>query len=238
MSAVAWLQRLRVAETAARAQAEGLGWLSDAERQRLDGMRDAARRESFLAGHWQARQLAARWLGHAAERIGLLAHADGRPALALDGAELPLSLSISHSGGWLALALANVPVGVDIELPRRLRDWQSLARFVFSPQEQAQLAACDAVQQAAVFHQLWTLKEARGKRSGEGLQPKQAQRVTALACAVEQAEAASWAFEQGALALATATGVRIEHHDAPDAVQVALQSPVYWRYEALLSMSG
>ena len=224
MSAAARLHLLPVAPAAAEAEAQGLDWLTEAERQRLHGISAAARRDSFLAGHWQARLLAAQWLRLDARRVMLDAHADGRPLLRVDGAAVPLHVSLSHSGGWLALALADAPVGIDIELPQRERDWEALARFVFSPEERQRLRDAEDAARANVFHTLWTLKEARGKRGGEGLQPRAARTVTAQPADPAGAEALGWTFGGGALALAMTPGTRLEGADD------ALGMPTRWRY--------
>ena len=130
-----WLASLDdAADTAIDA---GVDWLSDDEGTRLQAMTSDVRRRSFLAGHWQARVLAAGWLQVHARRIALHRHDDGRPCLSVDGDPSALSLSLSHSGDWLAIALATVPVGIDVELPRRPRDLQALARFTFSPEDPA-----------------------------------------------------------------------------------------------------
>ena len=114
-----WLASLDdAADTAIDA---GVDWLSDDEATRLQAMTSDVRRRSFLAGHWQARVLAAGWLQVHARRIALHRHDDGRPCLSVDGDPSALSLSLSHSGDWLAIALATVPVGIDVELPRRPR---------------------------------------------------------------------------------------------------------------------
>ncbi len=191
------------------ARAMGLGWLSEHETQRLQAMRAQVRRDSFIAGHWQARQLAAQWLRVDVSRIGLGQHPDGRPQVHLDGDPAALHLSLSHSGDWLALALASVPVGVDIELPRKPRDWLALAQFVCSPSENARLVALPATERSALFHTLWTLKEARGKRNGEGLRPAQTRALTAQPCDVNVADAMSWTFAEGALALAVDAGTQL-----------------------------
>lgn len=212
---------------AAVAEVPGLDWLTDAERQRLQALTAPARRDSFLAGHWQARWQAAQWLQLDVARIALDTHADGRPLLCIDGDAAPLQLSLSHSSDWLALALADVPVGVDIELPQRVRDWQALARFVFAPDELQRLQDADAAGCCDVFHALWTLKEARGKRSGEGLRPRSAQQVSARPSAAVDAEAWSWAFGSGAVALALEAGAVLEIAGA------TLAAPAYWRYVAV-----
>lgn len=222
--AVARLQVLPVAAAAAEAVAQGTDWLTATEQRRLQAITLDARREAFLAGHWQARRAAAAWLQLEAGRIALERHPDGRPRLCVDGADVALQVSLSHSGEWLAVVLADAPVGVDIELPRRDRDWEALARFVFSPEELRRLRDGDAAARARLFHAFWTLKEARGKRSGEGLRPKAARAVTATACAPRHAEALSWAFGDGALAVALAPGMTVS------VAGTALGEPVHWRY--------
>lgn len=224
MSTAARLHLLPIASAAADADAMGLDWLTEAERQRLHAITSPGRRDSFLAGHWQARWLAAQWLQLDVRRIALDAHADGRPLLRVDGDAALLHVSLSHSGDWLALALSDAPVGIDIELPQRERDWEALARFVFSPEERQRLRDAEDATRADVFHALWTLKEARGKRSGEGLQPRAARTVTAQPAEAAGAEALGWAFGGGALALALTPGTRLERADD------ALGTPTHWRY--------
>ena len=218
-----WLASLDdAADTAIDA---GVDWLSDDEATRLQAMTSDVRRRSFLAGHWQARVLAAGWLQVHARRIALHRHDDGRPCLSVDGDPSGLSLSLSHSGDWLAIALATVPVGIDVELPRRPRDLQALARFTFSPEEVAGLDGLDDAGYCAAFHRLWTLKEARGKRSGTGLLPGESRRVTSLPSDADTAEATSWAFGDGALSIAIDPGTRVEIVGGE-----GLRAPAYWRY--------
>lgn len=224
MSGAARLHMLPLATAAAEAESRGLDWLTEVERQRLQAITAPLRRASFLAGHWQARWWAAQWLQLDVQRIALDARADGRPLLRVDGQAAPLHVSLSHSHDWLALALADAPVGVDVEVPQRVRDWEALARFVFSAEERQRLREADDAARAGVFHALWTLKEARGKRSGEGLQPRAARRVTAQPADAAGAEALGWAVGGGALALALAPGTRLERADD------RLGAPTHWRY--------
>ena len=218
------LQLAAIGKLADAATAKGLGWLTEAEARRLQAMRSQARRDSFLAGHWQARRLAARWLGVPGRRIALDAFADGRPALRLDGEPVPLSLSLSHSGDWLALALGEVAVGVDVELPRRRRDLEALARFMFSVGDRQRLQAAEAGEHEAAFLELWALQEARGKRSGEGLKPQTSRASGVCPCERDVAQAMSWRFRGGALALAVTPGVRVDSDGA------RLGEPACWRY--------
>lgn len=218
---------LAVADAAAEADAQGLGWLTDAEHRRLQAITAPARRASFLAGHWQARKRAGQWLGLAPDRIEWAVDAQGRPRLRLAGEALPLHVSLSHSGDWLALALAEVPVGIDLEVPRRERDWDALARFVFAPEEcrRMQAATSDAAR-AGVFHQLWALKEAHAKRSGAGLGARVARTVCAHPAQTAEAEAWSWPCGDGALALAAVPGLQW----ALEGAGPGLGAAVGWHY--------
>ena len=215
----------RLEAVADEADANGRHWLTEDEALRLQAMSLPARRRSFLAGHWLVRVLAAEWLGTEPAGIALHRHADGRSSVHFDGVIAPLSLSLSHSGDWLACAIATVPIGIDVELPRRPRDLDALARFAFSPDEVERLQHLPHEQRSAAFHVLWTLKEARGKRSGEGLLPTRSSRVTALPSDAADAEAVSWPLHQGALALAVDPGTDITVEGGE-----SLGSPVFWRY--------
>lgn len=218
-----WLASLD--DAAESAIAAGTGWLGEDESVRLRMMTATSRQRSFLAGHWLARRVSAEWLQLDAHRITLHRHDDGRPRLLVDDAPSLLSLSLSHSGDWLAIALATVPVGIDVELPRRPRDLRALARFTFSPEEVAGLEGLDDIGYNAAFHRLWTLKEARGKRSGTGLLPGESRRVTSVPSDADTAEATSWALGEGALSLAVDPGTRVAITGGE-----GLLSPAYWRY--------
>ncbi len=200
----------RIADLAAEARAQGLAWLTPAERERLRAITAPARQAAFLAGHWQARARVAQWLGLAPHRIEWATEAQGRPRLCLAGEALPLHVSLSHSGDWLALVLAEVPVGIDLELPRRARDWSALAAFTFAPEECARLAEAGASMRKALFHRLWALKEAHAKRSGQGLGVRAAHALCAKPAAAAFADAWTWDIGAGALALAGAPGVQVQ----------------------------
>ncbi|HSD16551.1 MAG TPA: 4'-phosphopantetheinyl transferase superfamily protein [Thermomonas sp.] len=220
-----WLLPLDVAD--ASLDGDHRDWLTEDEASRLQAMTSVARRRSFLAGHWRARALAAGWLQVDSQRIALHRHQDGRPQLLVDGAASPLSLSLSHSGDWLAIALATVPVGIDVELPRRPRDLDALARFAFSPQEVERLQRLPEAERAQAFHVTWTLKEARGKRLGEGLLPGCSRRVTASPSDANHADAMSWQLADGALSIAIDPGSELLLHGME-----SLGSPAHWRYHA------
>ena len=205
----------------------GIDWLSAAERRRLDAITAPLRRRQFLAGHWLVRDLAARCRGGAAADWQL--ESDGRGQPSLRHRHVGLCASLSHSGGFVAVAVASQPVGLDIEYPGRPRNLTALAAFTFSPEECRALEDTPDDRQLRKFLSVWSLKEAFGKRSGEGLQPSRARRTIAREADAESAEAWRWDLVgQGVLALAAWPGARV-HVQASQ----ALPAPDAWCYEVL-----
>ena len=139
-----------------------------------------------LSTEEQAR--AARYRGHALQRgyrraraalRHILAHHTGQPPASLALAEGPLGkpvlqqhalhFNLSHSGALALVAVACVPVGIDLEQARPEVDAAALAPLVCHPAERAALAALPPGQRQQHFLQLWTHKEAYCKLLGTGL---------------------------------------------------------------------
>jgi 4'-phosphopantetheinyl transferase len=78
-------------------------------------------------------------------------------------------VSISHSAGRVACAVAAVPVGVDVESLTRPRDHLALTDTVHSAAQRQHLAALPPEARAEPFLQAWTLKEAWLKAREQGL---------------------------------------------------------------------
>ena len=94
----------------------------------------------------------------------------GKPYLDV-GPSGGVCFNVSHSHGRALLAFARGrEVGIDVEAGARLGDdWPGLVRRVFSPREQAELAALPADRQRAAFLNGWTRKEAYLKATGLGI---------------------------------------------------------------------
>jgi 4'-phosphopantetheinyl transferase len=76
--------------------------------------------------------------------------------------------SISHTKQYIAIALHNKPIGIDIEQVRQYK--ASIAQRFLHPKEAIYLASLsNANLQNRAFTQLWTLKEAYVKCTGEGI---------------------------------------------------------------------
>lgn len=129
------------------------GWFSPAEQARRAGFTALRRRQQFMAGRWLARLLLAHLQGQEPAELVLTQDDSGRCL-----APPPWQLSISHSGDWVGVAIAEGGrIGLDVQLESGARDWSALAAF-------AGLQPCP---DAACFYRHWTLAEAWLKAHAE-----------------------------------------------------------------------
>lgn len=119
----------------------------------------AARR--FLAGRRLLRNVLAGLLECSPQEVGIETDGAGKPRLS----EGSYHFSVSHSGEAVGVAVAEFPVGIDLEWERPV-DARGLARRFFSPEEAALLAAEPITRR---FFSLWTRREAAVKADGRGL---------------------------------------------------------------------
>lgn len=137
--------------------------LDAAESARAAAFRKPEDRRRFVVGRSQLRRLAAERLGVPAAALRFVEGAHGKPEVA--GASI--GTNVSHSGDVVAVALADGPVGVDVELRRDLVDLDALVRAKFADEEaQAVRAAADPRRE---FFRIWAAKEAVVKAIGDGL---------------------------------------------------------------------
>ena len=119
-------------------------------------------------GRWTAKAAVAAWLGVGAERVEILAAADGAPEAWLDGAPAPVSLSLSHRAGgrWPR------------SRTRRRRSaatssWSSRAAGRSyangSPRASRPRSSRSTARRDVAANLIWTAKEAAAKVRREGL---------------------------------------------------------------------
>lgn len=77
----------------------------------------------------------------------------------------PWHFSLSHSGRFAACAVADYPIGLDLQTPETLRE--ALVRRFFTPEEQKALR--ESPRPDADFTALWCCKESYVKALGTGL---------------------------------------------------------------------
>jgi 4'-phosphopantetheinyl transferase len=157
-----WLIRLDVPATLV---AELMAVLDDSERPRAAGPGQPGHERRHIVTHGAARVIIGRFAGIAAERIEWRSGPNGKPELG--GACRGLQVSLSHSGGLAALAIApDRRVGVDVQaFPARMDPVRMAERFY--PADEARFVAGGGTGgQLGRFIRLWARKEACVKVAG------------------------------------------------------------------------
>lgn len=140
--------------------------LPPGERLRAGRFLREADRRAFLAG----RLLVQTALGRLGLSGRIQAEAGRKPSLAGPGGTPMPDFSLSHSGGWAALAIGGArAVGVDVEPDDRQVDVLAVAQRVVDREELARLQALPPGARLRRFLEGWTVREAWAKALGEGL---------------------------------------------------------------------
>ena len=139
--------------------------LSPAERKRASGFARLQDRVRFVATRIALRKLLGERLGCAPSEVAIVFGAHEKPELAPPRS---LHFNVAHSRERGLIAIANVPVGVDVEWIDRAIDWPPLAARVLHPDERAVLATMSEEHAAHGFFTHWARKEAVLKALGTG----------------------------------------------------------------------
>ncbi|WP_313302023.1 4'-phosphopantetheinyl transferase superfamily protein [Diaphorobacter sp.] len=154
-------------------------WLSASEQARLSTMRSPARQQQFIACRYALRLLLARQRAGSVDQWTLDAPDGAAPTVrshprnpSTEHARPPY-LSLSHSGPYIACAVANHAVGIDVEAAGRRKHRSSVqerANIICSANERQHLLALDSVPaQETYLTQLWCMKESWFKQTGTGV---------------------------------------------------------------------
>lgn len=150
-------------------------WISDLEAARGNALRDEGRRRDFLDSRVILRHLVAHRLGCPPEDVEL-------PRDSVTGAPRPATLgpmtehepdvrvhySLARTPGYVAVAMANRPVGVDLELRQTPSQAEALLRLLH-PSDQARLLKESARRRPRAVTDTWVRLEAVVKARGTGL---------------------------------------------------------------------
>jgi phosphopantetheinyl transferase len=162
----------------------GDGWLAPAETDVQSNLRFAPRRAAWRLGRWTAKQAILRHLGEPdlpPARVAVLAAPDGAPEALLDGAALPLSLSLTHREDRAVAALLPHPGLVGCDLEQVAHREPSFAETYLTVAEQGWAAGPDADLRVTLA---WSAKEAALKHARAGLRrDTRSVELTALALA-------------------------------------------------------
>ncbi|KRR27571.1 hypothetical protein CQ13_04060 [Bradyrhizobium retamae] len=123
-------------------------------------------RMSYLAAHAGVRLMLGGLVGQPAEALRFQPSEHGKPILVAGPMEIDFSLS--HARGAVAVAVARMPIGVDIEPLREVADMDSVAEIVLAAEEREVLRNAPAALRSQLFLRYWTLKEALLKAAALG----------------------------------------------------------------------
>ena len=165
-----WYQRTDTISPPALAAARGL--LSADERAKCDRFRLAGDRRDYTAAHALVRLLLSHYCAITPQNWIFETTPGKKPELpaGLRGTGSRLRFSLSHARGIVACAItADGDIGIDVERTDVTFDCSSIASRYCSDDEIAQLNNCDPQERSTRFIEMWTLKEAYLKATGQGL---------------------------------------------------------------------
>jgi len=149
----------RVAPSSSDVDAAMPGWLGGSERRRWTTLAPKSR-DAFVASRMLLRQLLQSATGVPAAAWDVSAEAGSAP-IATSAERVGLQVSLSHRLGWVAAAVADAAVGVDVEVDRPARsDPAERAALMLSPDEVIEWRSLPASDRDAALLARWTAKEA------------------------------------------------------------------------------
>lgn len=144
------------------------------KRKRVDRFRAIDDKKRTVVGEMLARKAIAEWCGANPESIILAVGEYGKPY----AVDLKVEFNISHSGDLVVCAVDDHPVGIDVELIRPID--LSVAKRVCTNEElryifgheptDADFVYTEDEETLTRFFEVWTRKEAVGKKNGVGIQ--------------------------------------------------------------------
>lgn len=154
-------------------------WLGEDELARARELREETRRREFLNSRVVLRRLLALRLDCPPEAVelprnpttGAPGPARVRGVKALEPGD-PVQYSLARTSGYVAVAMANRPVGVDLELRQSNQQSESLLR-VLHPSDQSRLLRVPARRRARSVTDAWVRVEAllKARRTGLSVDP-------------------------------------------------------------------
>jgi 4'-phosphopantetheinyl transferase len=144
--------------------------LSDDERSRADRYKREHLRRNFIAARGNLREILARSLNCEPQELNFGYSDRGKPFLKKPQNSDGLFFNLAHSQDLAIYALcSDREVGIDLEYINLQCDVERIAKRYFLPSEQKFISSfCDR-QKYLAFYQIWTLKEAYGKATGQGI---------------------------------------------------------------------
>ncbi|MCC6849378.1 MAG: 4'-phosphopantetheinyl transferase superfamily protein [Deltaproteobacteria bacterium] len=153
----------------------GIDWLVAPEAARAAAMRYTKRHTEYLLARWTAKAALAAHLGLSATAAGLARlevrnARDGAPEVLLDGATLPIALSLTDRAGHAvcALAPAGLAIGCDLELVEE-RSAAFVADYLTEAEQRLVASGGDDADRHRLANLVWSAKESALKVLRTGL---------------------------------------------------------------------
>lgn len=144
--------------------------LSAEEQARAERISPPAQRHRFIACRAAVRSILAGYLDRPAADVLIEQAAGGKPRLASADNPLDLRFNLTHSGPLAVLVVANgVEVGVDVEIVRPIRAFESMLARCLAPAEREAILQLPLASRDREFLRYWSHKEAYLKAVGEGI---------------------------------------------------------------------
>lgn len=150
--------------------------LSDSERARADRFLRACDGRRWSHAREVLRSLLGAYLRADPKELRFKTSAHGKPEL--EGYPQGICFNVSHSGGAAVYAVAEQPVGVDVELEGRNIDVLAVAERALGSAVKTRLSALDPEVREREFLKEWVRHEAMVKCLGSGLASKDADERT------------------------------------------------------------
>lgn len=130
--------------------------LNQTDKERFKGFKNTSRRHQFVMSRWLIKQCLKQLFAQSTPHDYQLVDYSRWKVVEQ---EVSYSVSISHSGHFIAVAIAAFPcsIGIDIE-QHKFRNFTELVKVFSTPTEQK--LVCNHADQQKSFYRLWTAKEA------------------------------------------------------------------------------
>jgi len=142
-----------------------ISYLTESEMSFYEKYSSPDSKAAYLKGRFGVRSFASLYASLAPSDVKIEISKSGKPFFT--NIE-DLHFNISHSGSEVAIAFSAKPVGFDIELLDRKRDFRAIADRFFTNEESSEVKSAEEYGNE-LFVRIWTAKEAMLKLSGEGL---------------------------------------------------------------------
>jgi len=136
--------------------------LGASEARRFANFTRPTRRRQFLLGRMLLRISVAELTGLSSSKLSVLESPRKPPQLIFpDRQGLAPNFSLSHSGEWAACAISSeATLGLDIEVNKPNRDFDSISEIAFYPREHIWFMAQPPAERVSAFYSLWCAREA------------------------------------------------------------------------------